>query len=139
MASKIPNPSFRFSSSAVSSLESRGTPLKLRAFGRAGLQPLLLVWPKIFLRRRLRANIKIQVARHSNIFVWNRYRGYQPGHIAEMLGWSSAEVEATLGEIHLILCRRTRALLAEDHQPTWKQVDLRVSRHRKSGATTFFV
>ena len=70
---------------------------------------------------------------HRNIFVWNRYRGYQPGHLAEMLGWSSAEVEATLGEIQLILCRRTRALLAADPQTGEKQVDLRVSQRKAHG------
>jgi hypothetical protein len=70
---------------------------------------------------------------HRNIFVWNRYRGYQPGHLAEMLGWSSAEVEATLGEIQLILCRRTRALLAADPKTGEKQVDLRVSQRKAHG------
>jgi hypothetical protein len=74
---------------------------------------------------------------HRNIFVWNHYRGYHPEHIAQMVGWSSAEVEGTLGEINLMLCRTTRALLAEDPQADEKEVDLRVSRHRRT--TAFFV
>jgi Sigma-70, region 4 len=51
-----------------------------------------------------------------NMFVWNHYRGYQPGQIAEILRCSPSEVEATLDGINSILYRRTRSLLKEDPQ-----------------------
>jgi hypothetical protein len=51
-----------------------------------------------------------------NIFVWNHYRGYQPRQIAEILGCSPSEVEATLDGVNSILYRRTLSLLKEDPQ-----------------------
>jgi hypothetical protein len=53
---------------------------------------------------------------HRNIFIWSHYRGYQAGQIAEILGWSSPRVEATLGGINSILYQKARALLAEDSE-----------------------
>ncbi len=53
---------------------------------------------------------------HRNIFIWSHYRGYQAGQIAEILGWSSPSVEATLGGINSILYQEARALLAEAPQ-----------------------
>jgi DNA-directed RNA polymerase specialized sigma24 family protein len=47
-----------------------------------------------------------------NIFVWNHYCGYQPKQIAEMLRWSSPEVEAALDATNSMLYERTRSLLA---------------------------
>jgi len=51
-----------------------------------------------------------------NIFIWSHYRGYQPGEIAEILGWSASSVEATLGSINSVLYQKTRALLNHDPQ-----------------------
>jgi len=51
-----------------------------------------------------------------NIFIWSHYRGYQPGQIAEILGWSASSVEATLGRINSNLYQKARALFAEDPQ-----------------------
>jgi Sigma-70, region 4 len=55
---------------------------------------------------------------HRNIFIWSHYRGYQSGQIAEILGWSSLRVEATLGGINSILYQKARALLAESQFDT---------------------
>jgi len=49
-----------------------------------------------------------------NIFIWSHYRGYQAGQIAEILGWSSATVEAALGGVNSILYQKALAVLAED-------------------------
>ena len=48
-----------------------------------------------------------------NIFIWNRYCGYQPPQIAEILRYTPLEVETTLAMINSILYERTRALLTD--------------------------
>jgi hypothetical protein len=48
-----------------------------------------------------------------NIFVWNHYQGYQPKQIAEIIGCSPSEVEATLDALNSILYQRTHSLLVE--------------------------
>ena len=49
-----------------------------------------------------------------NIFIWNHYRRCSVEQIAEMLAWSSSEVEATLDRINSLLAQRTRSLIKED-------------------------
>jgi Sigma-70, region 4 len=53
---------------------------------------------------------------HRNIFIWSHYGGYPARQIADILGWSSSHVEATLGGINSTLYQKARALLAEDLQ-----------------------
>ena len=50
-------------------------------------------------------------------FIWNHYRSYEPNQIAEILGCSPTEIEATLDAINAILYRKTRTLLVNDPQP----------------------
>jgi hypothetical protein len=74
-------------------------------------------------RKRVTKAIKaiLEILQHlpesqRRIFVWNRYRGYQPKQIAEMLRCDPSEIEVILDTIDEILYQRTRTLLEEGLQ-----------------------
>jgi len=58
-----------------------------------------------------------------NIFIWSHYCGYRSRQIAESLGCSLSEVEATLDMINSILYQRARAALLAGNPSRFLQED----------------